>query len=182
MLRGMPFCPASTAKACRSALGLQRHSSIPASRITDLTIFQALVRPHGQSRSGRSVPYAVSSGMNVRGTGTARKIRFFLCFSVSKTIASSAASIRASVNARTSEIRAPVNAIVRQNVEIARGSFEAAWAKAKRSLAVRYFRFPFASNNEPLMNGTKAAADKYCERYGLTSGILREQNTAFRSV
>ena len=126
IFNGIPFWPASTAKAWRSAFGLHRLSTMPALRITDLTIFHAFVRPHGHRRPSFPMAYIVRIGISVRGTGTARKICFFRCFRVSKMIASSAASIRLAVNSKTSEIRAPVNARVRQNVETASHSFEAA--------------------------------------------------------
>ncbi len=81
-----------------------------------------------------------------RGTGTARNTPSFRCFNVSNTIASLLTSIRSAVSARTSEIRAPVHASVRQNAPTAPPSITAAATKDNLSRATRYLRVPVWSN------------------------------------
>ena len=71
-----------------------------------------------------------SNGSEARGIGIARNTSFFRCLSVSKMIASSATSIRFAVRAKTSDMRAPANAIVRQNVDVGVAASEAVYTKA----------------------------------------------------
>jgi hypothetical protein len=105
----------------------------------------------------------------------------FLCLSVSKTIVSSDASIREAVSAKTSDIRAPVNAIVKQNVKTPFSRFDAAHANANLSRAVRYLRFPKSSKSVVVMRNAVAEFWRHFEPRPLTRESGSEQNTAFCS-
>ena len=65
-------------------------------------------------------------------------------------MASSAASTRLAVSAKTSEIRAPVNANVRQKVDTASHSLEAAYTNASLSLADKIFAVATLIEKEPV--------------------------------
>jgi len=100
-----------------AALGLAQAFGYSRLAHHSLIIFHAVVRPQGHKTPSLRAAYTVRSGINPRGTGTARNTFFLRCLRISKTTASSVASMRPAVKARTSEIRAPVNASVKQKVD-----------------------------------------------------------------
>lgn len=141
-----------------------RRSGMLASLITAFTRFHAVVRHHFHMRSfgSKSAPprscTRVIMVSNRCGTGIVRYTPGFLCLRVSRTIVEFPISMRSRARANNSDMRAPVNASVRQKVAIYPRCRYAARQNASRSRAVRYLRMPCLSNNEPGMNASLPVA------------------------
>jgi len=132
--------PRFDGKGVAQRLGLYRLSAISARRVTPLIIFQPVIRPHGYSGPVFPKLYEESNGSKPRGIGIARNTFFLPPFERFKDVRF--VGKLNTVRAKTSDMRAPVNAIVREKVDMGVASFEAPYTKAGRSLAVRYFLLP----------------------------------------